>query len=100
VFEVVDMENLLREIDKSLDSSYHVVWRDYVNRKNRLASLSGEEFAGEFVECVRVLHQLYVVMDMLFARGLISEATYRSVVKYLDCEKSLLVDLLSSRIGR
>jgi len=97
---VVDMENLLREIDRSLDSSYYLVWRDYVVRKDRLVSLDGEEFAREFVECVRVLHQLYVVMDMLFARGLISEATYRSVVKYLDCEKSLLIQLLSSRIKK
>jgi len=95
---VFDMENLLKEIDKSLNTSYYVIWRDYVNRRNRLSSIEGEEFASEFVECVRVLHQLYVVVDMLYAKELISDSTYRSVVKHLDCEKSLLIQLLASRI--
>jgi len=92
------MENLLKEIDKSLNSSYYVIWRDYVNRRNRLSSIEGEEFASELVESVRVLHQLFVVVDMLHSKELISNTTYEAVVKHLECERSLLIQLLASRI--
>jgi len=92
------MENLLCEIDKSLGSAYSVVFRDYVNRKNELTRLSGEEFAEKFVEAVMVLHELYVAMDMLYAKNIISENTYTTMMKFLENEKKSLSDLLRSRI--
>jgi len=92
------MENMFREIDKSLGSAYSVVFRDYMNRKNELTRLSGEEFAEKFVETAMVLHELYVAMDMLYAKNIINEVTYNTILKFLENEKKSLSDLLRSRI--
>jgi len=93
------MENLFREIDKSLGSAYSVVLRDYVNRKNELTRLSGEEFSEKFVETVMVLHELYVVIDMLYAKNIINGVTYNTIFKFLESEKKSLSELLRSRIA-
>jgi len=88
------MENMFSEIDKSFNNGYSVILKDYLRRKKEISRYSGEEFAERFIELVMVLHQLYVVTDIMYAKDLISESTYNTVMKYLESEKKWLKELL------
>jgi len=94
------MENLFKEIDKTLDFGYSIILRDYTNRKREIARYSGEEFAEKFIELTMILHQLYVTVDILYAKELISEETYRTLLKWLEGEKKWMRDLLVGMIKR
>jgi len=78
------VENLFKEIDKTLDFGYSIILKDYTNRKREITRCSGEEFAEKFVELVMILHQLYVVTDTLYAKELISDNEYETMIKWLE----------------
>jgi len=70
-----------------------------LRRKKEISRYSGEEFAERFIEIVMVLHQLYVVADILYAKELISDVEYGTIIKYLNGERSWLKELLMGRNG-
>jgi len=90
----MNMENLFNEIDKAYGFGYAIIWKDYMNRKKEITKYSGEEFVEKFIELVMVLHQLYVIIDILYTKEFISERTYESVIKCLENEKMWLKELL------
>jgi len=93
------MENLLKEIDKTHGTGYSIIWRDYQIRKKRITQLSGKEFVEELINTVMVLHQLYVITDILYSKGWISDTEYNTVNKILDTERRWLKELLCGRLG-
>jgi len=95
-----DMENLLKEVDKSYGTAYSVIWRDYVNRKKELSFIPySKQFAEKFVETVMILHQLYVAIDSLYAAEKLSRNEYETAVKILNTEREWLIELLLHKLS-
>jgi len=93
------MENILREIDKSYESCYICIWIDYMNRKKELTSIIDPKlFSERFVEAIMILHQLYVSIDIMFSKNMISVIEYETARKILDTEKEWFINLLSYKI--
>jgi len=93
------MENLFKEIDKSFSNGYSIILKDYMNRKREISRYNGEEFAEKFIELIMVLHQLYVVTDILYEKNLVSDIEYSSMIKWLEEEKKWIKELLIGIIG-
>jgi len=70
-----------------------------MDRKREITRYSGEEFAEKFIELVMILHQLYVVVDILYAKELISDNEYETMIKWLEGEKKWIKDLLLGKVG-
>jgi len=96
-----DMENLLREIDKSYGTAYSVIWKDYKNRKKELPNISDpKQFAEKFVEAAMILQWLYTAIDTLFAKEMISKTEHETATKILDEEEEWLLELLTYKVSR
>jgi len=96
-----DMENLLREIDKSYGTAYSLIWRDYVNRKKELPSIPyPKQFAEKFIETVMILQELYTAIDVLLSKEMISRNEYETAIKILNEEKEWLLELLTYKVSR
>jgi len=93
------MENLLKDIDKTLGSAYSIIWKDYQNHKKELPNIEDPEtFAKKFIETIMILHYFYTTIDTLFAKDVIDETTYQTATKILDTETQQLKELLVSRL--
>jgi len=94
----IDMENLLKEIDKSRGTGYSIIWRDYQIRKKRITQLSGKEFVEEFINTVMLLEMLFIYIDWIWAHGWISNDEHRTATKILASEREWLEELLCEKL--